>query len=300
MILKLFSNVDYLSLYNTSDKIVFVKIRANGYNVPSRIADLISNLNELNSAKADSTLEVDLKAEFITPFSILPLAAYAYENNIKIACSENNYNVLNYLNAICFPGGVNELDADLASFLPIMRVPSDGGKILRVYEDKIISQVNEDQKVSGLRNSLKYLTGELQTNIKEHSKVDQYWMLAQYYARNKTCEIVLADCGIGYKGSYKNTPYEVDTDIEAINNALGGKSSKPSKQRGTGIRSIVNLFINYYGGKLVIMSGNSIVFYKQNEKKEIPLGSYWKGSLVAINFELKSIESDEFYKYVDI
>src|SRR5450756_2443359 len=101
--------------------------------------------------------------------------------------------------------------------------------------------------------------------------------------KNNTCEIVLADCGIGYKNSYEGTEFEVETDRDAIINAMEGKSSKSAKakmkERGKGIPSIANLFVNGYGGKLIIISGESIMYYKSNERKELKLKSKWQGSL---------------------
>jgi hypothetical protein len=148
------------------------------------------------------------------------------------------------------------------------------------------------------KTTLKYFTSEIINNVNEHAKIDNCWILAQYYSKpNKTCEIIIADCGIGYKKSYEGTKYQVTNDKDAIINALEGKSSKTDWEgRGNGIRSISKLCVNGFGGKLVIISGNAAVYYKQGQRKEIEMESYWNGALVGINFIPKDIN---IYKFID-
>ena len=107
-------------------------------------------------------------------------------------------------------------------------------------------------------------------NVREHAQINQYWLLAQYYkTTHATVEIVLADCGIGYKNSYEATKFEARDDKSAIINALEGRSSKAELNgRGFGIPSIVKIFVGALGGKLVIMSGKSLIYYKKEEKRD--------------------------------
>lgn len=286
-----------------------MRIQANPYGITERIYEVIDNLKELEDAKNDGMSTADIcRADFIKPFSVLPIAVYANNNDINITYSEGKQDIQSILNTIRFQKGVTGLpDGIDRTYLPIMTLPvNKENDVLYYYEECIISRANASQRLSGFNDVLRYLTGELESNIIQHSKIDHYWLLAQYYdAPNKTCELVMADTGIGYRESYRSTPYEVETDREAIINALEGKSSKYSKerfkgmgvetQRGTGLRSIVNLCMNGLGGKLVIMSGDSIVYYKSNqERKIIPLKSNWKGSLVALNFNVKSVNHSTY------
>jgi len=278
-----------------------MKLLANPFGISERIDELINNLEELENAKIKGSRKVVLsRAKFITPLSILPIAVYAIDNELQINCTEENYDVCSYLDTIGFPNGVTELPSKTKRYLPITKIPPvEENNLLGEYEDRILSQVNADG--FSFKTSLKYLTSELVNNVNEHAKIDHYWIMAQHYPQKNTCEIVMADCGIGYKKSYRGTDFEVDTDREAIENALEGKSSKSARlhspERGKGIPSIANMFVNGYGGKLIIISGNSMIYYRKNEKKAIELNSYWNGSLVAINFNLKTINP---LKYVDI
>lgn len=266
------------------------------YGISKRIDELINNLEELESAVHNSDSQVDLcKVKFVTPLAILPLVTFAYHNNIAITCSEKDGNVLNYLATIGFPNGLTELEKTRKGYLPITRLPPiEDNTVLGEYEDRILSQAVALECADSFKNSLKYLTSELVNNVNEHAKTGHYWLLAQYWANKNTCEIVMADCGIGYRKSYIGTSFEVNNDKEAIINALEGKSSKHPQERGYGVPTIANMFVNGYGGKLVIISGDSGIYYKQNERKELRLKSYWQGSLVGINFNLKTINPYDY------
>ena len=279
-----------------------MRIDAAWDDLSERISELIDNLSELEDTICDCSFDAVFdKINFVTPLSILPIVVYANDNNIEINYVEKKKreNVIRYLNIIGFPKGVPGVYDANRSYLPITYLPPVGENTsLHEYEERIVSNANVNQRTSSFKQNLKFLTHELVSNVNEHSKANKYWLLAQYYgAGRNSCEIVLADCGIGYKNSYKGTEFEVDTDAKAIINALEGKSSKASKERGRGIPSIANLFVNGYGGKLVIMSGESILFYEpKKERVEIPLKSYWNGSLVCINFNLKDVN---IYPYID-
>jgi hypothetical protein len=112
---------------------------------------------------------------------------------------------------------------------------------------------------------------------------------------------VIADNGIGYKKSYENTEFKAETDAKAIQNAIEGKSSKEAKRKsnvsGFGIRHIAKTFIDGFKGKLIIISGKSIQYYKENKEnasKEIELPLGWPGSVVCINFDAKDINAMDY------
>lgn len=126
------------------------------------------------------------------------------------------------------------------------------------------------------------------TNIKEHAQVDRYWILSQYWPSSETCEIAIADTGIGYKKSYQGTSYEVKTHQDAIKNAIHGNSSKNDIERGTGIPGMIKIFCEGYGGCVVIMSGDRLL-YMENEFYSLALN--WPGSFVGIRFKLSDINA---------
>ncbi len=230
---------------------------------------------------------VNLKSRFAqklgnTPFCNAPVV-YANNNGMQLKCSEPTEYIQDYLNSIHFPTGVITLSQNGRKSLPITNLPSrQENSVLGEYIERILSQSSVDIA------DINFLTHELVTNVKEHSECFDYWMLGQYYgSARRTCEIVIADCGKGYRASYMGTEFEVNSDADAIINAFEGRSSKKFDTAAYGIRSIADIFINKYKGKMVIMSGDSIVYYKPDRvKKVIPLNSYWQGSLIGINFSV--------------
>jgi hypothetical protein len=272
-----------------------VEIRANHFGISDRLDELAKNLSEMENARLNGESEVELsKVEFATPLAVLPLAVYGNHHGLSVNCTEDpNCNACRYLRTIQFPGGVTRLPSHIKQYLPITQLPpAEGNQVLSDYEEEILSQA--DIQSSKYKDTIKFLTSELANNVLEHAKIDHYWILAQYYElpHNRTCEIVIADAGIGYRKSYEDTEFKVATDAEAIQNALLGKSSKSAKkksnERGQGIPSIAR-FLRHYSGKLIIMSGTSLMYYKRHTEKKIDL-DYWNGSIVCINFDVKDMD----------
>ena len=246
----------------------------------------------MNRAKRAGRNAVDLhEVEWIYPISFLPMVVYANHNNISINCYEENYSIdiCNYLNSICFPEGTTKLSGVHKNYLPITRLAcTTGNDILTKYEDRMIEKVDRENRNPFLY-SLKYLTSELESNVREHARVKDYWIFSQYWSASRTCEIAICDTGIGYRASYVGTPFEVPRHIDAIINALAGKSSKSPQERGAGIPSIVNMFIEGYKGEMIMMSGDALLYLHQGEDMGYRLGLSWEGSFVGLRFVLKGI-----------
>ncbi|MCW4017379.1 MAG: hypothetical protein NWF00_01635 [Candidatus Bathyarchaeota archaeon] len=280
-----------------------MEIQAKPFGISERLDEVANNLAEMEKALLKGKREVELSTvKFVTPLSILPLTVYANHNGLTVNCTEDpTRDACSYLDTIKFQQGVTCLPNNEKHYLPITKLPPfENDNVLGQYEERILSQANI-QHAGWYKNNVKYLTSELVNNVNEHAKIDHYWILAQYYqgSNSKTCEIVIADNGIGYKESYDGTAFEVETDAQAIKNALDGKSSKSAKKksnaRGTGIPNIANLFLRGYGGKLIIMSGDSIIYYKGDKRKEILIDAYWRGAVVCINFNVKDVN---MYNYI--
>jgi hypothetical protein len=272
-----------------------MKLEAKPFGISDRLDEMINNLSEMQDVLDDGEDEVELSTvNFVTPLSILPLVVYANNNHIVINCTEDPYcDACSYLRTIGFQFGVTEFLKEDKRYLPITCLSTmEGSTLLGEYEDRMLSQTSVEQVV------LQHLTSELVNNVQEHAKIDHYWLLAQTYRTNRPIvEIVLADCGIGYKKSYETTKFETKDDKSAIINALEGRSSKSELDgRGFGIPSILNIFVGGLKGKLIIMSGDSMIYYKQGKRNELKLDSYWQGSLVGINFTPKPID---FYKWIE-
>ena len=267
------------------------------HSTSKRLVELISNLRELDDARRNSIGHADLcEVSWVSPISILPLAVYANHCSISINCLEQDSRILTYLEAICFQQGTRQPSISWKNYLPITKL-SCGDKndlVLSRYEDLILSNIPAKNRQPSL-NSLKLLTSEIIANIREHARVEDYWILAQYWNGTGTCEIAMCDAGIGYKESYRGTQFEVEQHIDAIRNALQGKSSKDPDERGTGIPTIVRMFVEGYGGEVVILSGDSLLYIHNRESIPYLVGLEWPGSFVGIRFRLKPID---IYRYL--
>ena len=266
-----------------------MKIRSQ-YNTRRRIIELVTNLKEIENAVRRGHGTVGLsQVAWITPISFLPIVVYASRYHVSIDCAEKKPDVLGYLGSICFPEGTTKLSERQKNFLPITRLScNDKNNLLSKYEDRILCKVHEENR-SPFSTSLKYLTSELESNVREHADVDDYWIFAQYWPRMRTCEIAMCDTGIGYKDSYVGTMYEVANHIDAIKNALEGRSSKSLQERGAGIPSIVRMFVEGYQGEMVIMSGDSLLHAYSGERIGYKFSLLWPGSFVGLRFRLREI-----------
>lgn len=266
------------------------------YRTPDRLVEMMKNVNEINKALTDDITDVSIsEIGWVYPMSILPLVVYANNNDVGIGYNGNNKEVSAYLESICFPNGITDLYTVDDNFLPITKLTCGlENPLLNEYEERVLNNVSERFRKSFI-NGLKYLTSELQNNVEEHANIEHYWIFAQYWEATKTCEICIADTGIGYKESYMGTEYEVDNHFDAIKNALNGLSSKPVKERGCGLSGIMRMFIKGYNGEMAIMSGDGLLYLYNKKSIMYKIPTPWKGAFVGLKFTLKDIDLSKYY-----
>lgn len=283
-----------ITVGNKTPLLIYDNMEVAQYDTMPRIAEMHMNLLSLIKHKEEGKNSIELKIKkWATPFSILPLAIYSDLYGIELKYGRNSWNVKKYLNNINFPRGTSNVNQlSLTTWLPLSRPKiSDGDEYLTYYENKILKNIKDQTIRSSFTNSLKYLTSEMVTNIKEHAQVDDYWILSQYWPASETCEIAIADTGIGYRKSYEGTSYEVESHQDAIKNAIQGNSSKGDEERGTGIPGMIRIFCEGYGGCVVIMSGNRLLYMDKEKNDFYTLGLNWPGAFVGIRFKLRDINT---------
>ena len=267
------------------------------YDTLRRLAEMQRNLGALKQYADSNRNSIELKVEkWVTPFGLLPLAVFADGLGLNITIGRNSQNVKRYLRSIYFPKGITNLNwLRSKSYIPVSKLDIEkGDEALTKYEELILEKIEDKQTRSSFTNSLKYLTSEMVTNIKEHAQVDHYWIFSQYWPKSKTCEITIADTGIGYMESYKGTAYEVDNHVEAISNAIHGYSSKDDVERGTGIPGMINIFCKGYGGCVVIISGDALLLMEKDQQDFYSLETDWKGVFIGIRFEISEINALDY------
>jgi hypothetical protein len=120
------------------------------------------------------------------------------------------------------------------------------------------------------------LVGELGNNVFDHN--EGVWptdirgaiIIAQNYPVARQVQVVVADPGIGFLGSFRTIidPAPPTTDIEAIKLGLRGISSRVGEKRGIGLKLIQDWTINKFNGILRIQSGKGLVIITRNEQEE--------------------------------
>ena len=108
----------------------------------------------------------------------------------------------------------------------------------------------------------------------------------------------MLDRGITITGKYKKVGI-IYNDLEALKNAMEGKSTKPEKTRGSGLRTFVNMIINGFNGEIVIISGNAISYASKNNKPIVQkMSVYWKGTIVAFRIP-KTLKPIKYVQFID-
>lgn len=261
------------------------------------VSEMVRNLSRIRDYVESGRTNIKLRvtADWVTPIHILPLGVYANINRVRIDCEDNARKICDYFDRIGFPHGVKTVDESDPTALPLskLRAGTDD-KILGRYEEKIIASVSRSSR-SSFSNALKYLTSELTTNVREHSGVDHYWILAQYWPSTETCEIAIADTGKGYLESYRGTKYETNNHHEAIQNVVEGYSSKGWVERGTGIPGTIRLFTEGYGGEIVVYTGNALWRMKDGATSRYDASVSWRGVVFGLRFQITNVN---IYPYI--
>jgi anti-sigma regulatory factor (Ser/Thr protein kinase) len=257
-------------------------------NHEDKIRELFNNIKEIIDLK-NKNIELN-DVDFITPFAILPLSVLIKLNDLKINFSKINKNVIDYLNIIRFPKGYCTYDIKENKYIPICELKLSEDIILDKIVDSLLKNIFKsfkNEKIKGtINNSIQYIIAELKDNISQHSKSNDYWINAQYFPKPKICEICIIDTGIGIKKSFENAKKYFSKDWLAIQAALSGTSAKPEDERGTGISTIIKIFVEGYDGELFIMSGNGAV-YKGKSDKSYELPFSWPGTMVSARFKIE-------------
>ena len=260
------------------------------FDLMSILAEMDVNLAEMmgGSSAGYRVVDLDVSANWVTPIHLIALAASSKYLGIKIACRISKSKTRAYINRIRFPDGTRDVLSS-GTAIPLTMLDSHrDDDILGEYEARILQDVEKRYR-SNFENTLKYMTSELTTNIREHSRSESYWILAQHWPSTDTCEIAIADTGIGYLESYRGTDYEVENHHAAITNALEGRSSKNNVERGAGVPSTVRIFTEGYGGEVVMMTGDAIRVVRGSVSTPYRLRSSWQGTLIGLHFDMKNV-----------
>jgi anti-sigma regulatory factor (Ser/Thr protein kinase) len=135
---------------------------------------------------------------------------------------------------------------------------------------------------------LDYCLNEVLDNVLNHSKVQNGWVVAQYFEKINQIRIIVGDIGIGIHNSLKDTySYNENDSIihcieKGITNGLG---------QGHGLFA-TSTFAKLNKGQLSIISGNKKLDVSENSSKLKDI-SYWQGTCIYLRINT-NIDVDYF------
>lgn len=289
---------------------VSISINRSDY-TPDRIRELVKNLSFLKNVSQKEI--IDLKAvKWITPLSILPIALLVTRWQKKGAKTNlpTDSSISSYLSTILFPKGTNQPEVIQIgeSYFPIVRISTKEkeflsgviDKAIGKYEELLSSLLMEQIYKQDIVQALGWFMMEMAANVQDHAFANEFWLLSQYWKKNGEIEICLLDDGIGFSGSYKKAKILVKNDIEAIDKAVKGISSKKDVGQGYGInRSIYLITESDLKGEFLIISGNAGYYKKYRQLPKLfklnKIG--WRGVVIMVRVQ-KPYSPIDIYKYV--
>jgi len=237
---------------------------------------------------------------WITPFLILPIAAYICDTGSSCSGCENPY-----LKCIKFPQGVENLnDFELSiqeqkSYVPISFLSKDSPdreKLEGVFLGKISRIVGKDVKA---KDAIYYPVSELVTNIFEHSKKEIGGIFGQIYDTKNFLDICIVDRGRGLAKAYFEEEGKKYEDIVAIQEMIKGHSTKKEKERGYGVRTSRKVVCEGLGGGFSVISGSAGYYSFGAEQRVATLENfYWQGVIVGYRIP-KPRKGINIYDYVE-
>lgn len=248
---------------------------------------------------------VDLsETKFLHPIELLPIAALISENSVKyIKPDDKDYQ--SYLNYFNFPNGLTKPSPNLSKYIPIYKFSAskkddkslhDKSTILECLISICLSKLGSP---AGSVSALNLTIDEIISNIEDHSEAEFGWINAQFYPQKEYLDVCILDRGITMLGKYKKVGITYKDDLEALKNAIEGKSTKPEKTRGSGLRTFVNMINNGFGGEIVIISGNAISYASKTRKPIVQkISIYWKGTIVAFRIP-KTLDPIDYVQFID-
>ncbi len=145
-------------------------------------------------------------------------------------------------------------------------------------------------------NLIKYIIGELYDNINQHSDSIHNYNIIQHYDK-LGLEICIYDDGIGIPNNFRKNGIEFKSDINALELALEGWSTKDDNERGHGLSTINSIMNDRTDDEFIIISNKGIYHYFKGHKKLYQLLDKQKfnGTLISIIF--KSTKDINIYNY---
>lgn len=254
---------------------------------------------------------------FVTPTFLLPVRVYLDKRPAEIKWM----NVNSYLTTMLFNDG--GIDASVMRntefrtlmekyidkrYIPIIRFPTqeEGSDKRDVILSTIHAILNKQCGfAANVDVGLRYVIGEIADNIIEHSHSPYGYITTQSYQSKGFTDICIADIGGTILGSYSENPRTagIDTDVEALQSAVAGISTKnlpEAENRGFGLRTTIRMLTKGLGGEFLLASGGAAFAAnpKNEQYIELPSGIKFSGTIIAFRVN-HNFNSFNYLKYVE-
>ena len=244
--------------------------------------------------KSKTTNIIDLSSySWFYPTSLLPLANFLRDNMSSMEYIPPPDNVSNYISIIMER---NFLEG--STYVPITNLPKNESQMKDVLNN--LQTIYNNGEDYGGANCFNYLIGELIDNVYEHSEFSTAWVMAQKYKNKRFVEISILDDGISIPGCFEKHDAHFSDDCIAIASAINGKSTK-NADRGFGLGSSVKLYIDGFGGELLLVSRNGALYKNKDTELDCNTGIAYqlRGTLISVRVPYPVPQIDNMYDYID-
>lgn len=257
------------------------------------VPDIVNDYRAFDTIRAryvDSGILDISDVKWMWPTMLLPLAALMRSEKGLKYVPPIKHEVAQYIDIVTAETSIARLRQ--RSYLPVVRLPieqRDAGRILN-----IVYSLNANGKECGGENAFKYLIGEMVTNIYEHSRFDNAFVMAQRYSLGGFVDICFCDDGVSIPGSLASAGLLFEVDFEAVAEAMNGLSSKRNHERGWGIASSARICTEGLGGSLLIVSRRAVIEFRKGDPKRyiITERSKFSGTLISMRIPFPAPEVD--------
>lgn len=257
---------------------------------PDLLLEYLEYTNYKSNFTTSGTLDLS-NVEFIFPTTLLPLSEIIFDNKDKYI-PPKSYPPANYIETITDSSSSNLRK----TYAPIVSLPQN-------YEDvdkhlQKIFQMQKNPNNFGGVDAFKYVVSELVDNIYQHSRFTRAFIMGQRFDAKGFIDLSFYDNGITIPQTFKEKGLTHEASF-AIREALNGVSTKDNN-RGFGLRTSLNLFINGLNAEFFIVSGNGAIYCTkdQNELYRLTEDAGLHGTLITIRIP-KDSPKVNLYDYVE-
>ncbi len=255
----------------------------------SLISQLVCLYNSFKDVSFDEPRDFDISnIDWFYPLLVLPISAHINCFGSQFSKDKNKPSQ-SYLEVIGFPAGVDSVSIfqqqsqSNKSYIPISTLKKDKGadreRLESLFSQMIYRVLGS---VPGAQNAVHYPITEVVTNIFDHSKQDVGFIFGQFYPKKNYLDICIVDCGRGFAKIYADEKNLKLSDSDALVEVLKGHSTKPSTERGYGVRTSKRVVCECLGGEFILLSGSSAFIASGKKERIVDLpGFYWQGVVAA-------------------